>query len=106
MIVVSSTKKPIDGATLGIKLSDSSDCVYGKWLNISKGDRSLILMLPKSYSDKMSISICAPNMLNGEYNFDIGTFNISGERYNSFVYADGESFKSEQTETAILETVE
>ena len=106
LIVVSSTKKPIDGATLGIKLSDSSDCVYGKWLNISKGDRSLILMLPKSYSDKMSISICAPNMLNGEYNFDIGTFNISGERYNSFVYADGESFKSEQTETAILETVE
>ncbi len=106
LVVVSSTKNPVDGATIGIKLAETDECVYGNWLKISKGDRSLTLMLPKSYENKMSISISSLDALSGEYNFDIGTFKISGNRYNSFVYADGDNFISKYTETTTIDVIE
>lgn len=99
LVVVSSTKNGFDGAYLGVSLSKTDKCTYGNWLKISKGDRSLILMLPKSYVGKMSVSISSSDMMSGDYNFEVGSFKISGERYNSFVYADGDEFTAVHAET-------
>ena len=103
MIVAASTKKPVDGADVGISLKDTSKCVYGKWMRISKGDNNVVLMLPKSYADKMSVSVISSDVTSGEYKIEVGTFKIGGDRYNSFVYANGNSFTTEYSTSVTVE---
>ena len=63
--------------------------MYGKWLQISKGNESIAFRLPKNYSAKMSVTCISSDMTAGEYNIIVGDYQVD-EKINMFVYTGGE----------------
>lgn len=95
LVVLSTTNspaKPTNSSSLKMitsTLADSENCVYGKWLQISKGNESIAFRLPKNYSAKMSVTCISSDMTAGEYNIIVGDYQVD-EKINMFVYTGGE----------------
>ncbi len=94
VIAVSSTKNAATAQTTFSDLSISnypstSNAVYGNWLRITNGEKSVVLRLPKSYESKLSLTCISEDLSAGEYSVQIGTYQV-GDKINNFVYVDGE----------------
>ena len=94
VIAISSTKNAVTAQTSLNDLSISNyptttNAVYGNWLRITNGETSVVLRLPKSYEDKLSLTCISEDITSGEYSIEIGTYQV-GDKINNFVYVDGE----------------
>ncbi len=94
VIALSSTNKATVSAETNCKdvsisgYTGTSNLVYGNWFRITDGTKSIVLRLPKSYEDKLSITCISSDIEAGTYTFEVGTYQV-GEKINSFVYIDG-----------------
>lgn len=94
VIAVSSTKSAVNAETIFSNLSVSSypstsNAVYGNWIRVTDGDKSIALRLPKSYEGKLSLTCISEDIKSGSYLIEIGTYQV-GDKINNFVYVDGE----------------
>ncbi len=94
VIAISSTKKSVNAETISNNVSVSNypntvNAVYGNWLRITNGEKSIVLRLPKSYVGKMSVTCISDDIGEGTYSVEIGTYQV-GDKINNFVYVDGE----------------
>ena len=94
VIAVSSTKTAATAQTTFSDLSISnypstSNAIYGNWLRITNGEKSVVLRLPKSYESKLSLTCISEDLGAGAYSIQIGTYQV-GDKINNFVYVDGE----------------
>ena len=94
VIVISSTKKAVTAETENNDISvpqypSTSNALYGNWLRITDGEKSVVLRLPKSYEGKMSITCISSDIDAGNYSIDVGAYQV-GDKINNFVYVDGE----------------
>ena len=94
VIAVSSTKSSVNAETTCNNASISSypqtsNAVYGNWLRVTDGEKSVVLRLPKSYVGKLSLTCISEDINAGTYSIEIGTYQV-GDKINNFVYVDGE----------------
>ena len=94
VIAVSSTKEAANAETAWNDLSISDfefteNAVYGNWLRITDGEKSVVLRLTKSFVGKMSVTCISDDIDSGSYKIELGTYQV-GEKINNFVYVDGE----------------
>lgn len=78
------------------KVTNLDACTYGKWIKLTVGEKTILLKLPKDYSEKMAIYYSGAN-LPSEMTLEIGTCEGATE-INSFVFTGG-LFTTEKTET-------
>lgn len=94
VIAVSSTKSSVNAETTCNNASISSypqtsNAIYGNWLRVTDGEKSVVLRLPKSYVGKLSLTCISEDINAGTYSIEIGTYQV-GDKINNFVYVDGE----------------
>ena len=94
VIAASSTKNAVSAETIYNNISVSgysstSNAIYGNWLRITDGEKSIALRLPKSYEGKLSVTCISEDITSGTYMIEIGTYQV-GDKINNFVYVDGE----------------
>lgn len=94
VIAVSTTKNAVSAETTFNNVSvssykDTENAIYGNWLRITDGEKSIAFRLPKSYVGKMSVTCISEDISVGSYKIEIGSYKV-GDKINSFVYVDGE----------------
>ena len=74
--IVSSTKSAVTANTTCNDLSvsnlpNTNNAVYGNWLRVTNGEKSVVLRLPKSYESKLSLTCISEDIAAGSYSIQI-----------------------------------
>lgn len=105
VVVLSTTNKPATPTSTSLKavsatLTKTTNCIYGKWLQISMGQESIAFRLSKNYSAKMSVTCISEDVTSGDYTIKVGDYQVDS-KINTFVYTGGEFTANTTTKVTV-----
>ncbi len=101
---ISTTKSPVAPTTTAYKtvsanIQATTDYVYGNCVNIKGAGVDLTLAIPKSYVEKVSVTLISADVTAGEYTISVGTYNGSP---SFFEYKNG-TFTAKSTQAVAVQ---
>jgi hypothetical protein len=83
---------------LNASIENSSEYVFGNYINIKGESLDIVLKLPKSYAEKLSVVVASSDILTGSYTVSVGSYENGS--ISNLVCADGQfTVTSSQTVT-------
>ena len=79
LVCLSTTNNPKEPTSCTNKLLATSivtpdDYVFGNYINIKGSDLDIVLKIPKSYAEKLSVVVTSSDVLAGSYTISVGSF--------------------------------
>ena len=85
---------------LNASIENSSEYVFGNYINIKGESLDIVLKLPKSYAEKLSVVVASSDILTGSYTVSVGSY--ANGSISNLVCSDGQ-FTATSSQTVTVE---
>ncbi len=105
VVCMSTTNNPKEPTSstpklISASIEDSSEYVFGSYINIKGTGLDVVLKIPKSYAEKLSVVVASSNVVAGDYTISVGSY--ANGSISNLVCTDG-TFTASSSQTVTVQ---